>query len=207
MAKILHQGTQTDLPPAGDARDEELKRRDDALAEAGEDLGIEGGTGPLPKVENELAQYFNELDVPNADPSFMYCWVYSGQQGRMIRMKLAEGWEVVQGDAPEAPALKGMGADTTRRLGDVILMRMRKDKYLVLQRREKAKREAQQAGVTSGLQELGEKAGVKVTVGANVDPRIMKTMHSRAVARQIAGKQTDQMLREGRMPGMPAPGR
>lgn len=210
MSQVIPQGDST-LPPLGDAQREELKRRADALDEAAETAPApEGGTGPLPKVENELAQYFNELEVSNQDRAYAYCWVYTGQQGRMIRMKLAEGWEVVQGDMREAEELKGMGGDTTRKLGDVLLMRMRRDRYLALRRRQRERVQAQSEGVDSGLREMGEKyrgKGVVVSPDlSNVRPEVVKRMANRATAQSIAQRTMDQRIREGRVPGMPAPG-
>lgn len=197
------------LPPPGDARREELKRRTDALEQEAEETGLEGGTGPLPEVENELAQHFNELEVSNQDPAYVYAWVNSGFYTRFVKMKLADGWEVVQGDMPEAEELKGVGADTTRRLGDVILMRIRRDRYLMLQRRERELRQRQQEGVTGTLQEMGDRYrqhGIVVHTGETMNPRVMETMQKRATARRAGGQQFDQMLREGRVPGRPAPG-
>ena len=202
------------LPPAGDARRDELKRRDDALAEAAETRAAEAGVSAVNpaafRVESDLAQHFNELDVTAQDPAYAYCWVNSGHFMRFVKMKLAQGWEVVQGDMPEAIELKGMGADTTRRLGDVILMRIQKDRKLLLDRQERAHRRAVESGVTSTLDELGEKYRDKgVIIHTNMDaanPRLLKTMAQRAQARSIAGRTTDHLIREGRMPGVPGPG-
>lgn len=209
MSKVIQVGD-SQLPPAGDARREELKRRTDVLEEAAESTGVEGGTGPLPEVENELAQHFNELEVSNQDPSYAYCWVYTGQQGRMIRMKLAEGWEMVQGDMLEAVELKGMGGDTTRKLGDVVLMRIRRDRYLLLQRQRRERTRNQSEGVEAALREAGEKykdRGLVVHTSTDtMRPEIVKRMANQATARTIADKTMDQRIREGRVPGMPAPG-
>ena len=125
-------------------------------------------------------------------------------------MKLTEGWEVVQGEMQEAIDIKGMGGDTTRRLGDVILMRCRKDRYVMLQRREDAKRKAQQDGVTAGLRAIGDrhaKDGVIVHTDLNsMHPKTVQRMANRAAAQQKATEILDQHVREGRVPGMPAPG-
>ena len=202
------------LPPAGDMRRDELKRRADALDEQAETQSAAAehyAADPKAfRVESELAQHFNELEVSNQDPAYAYCWVNSGSYGRFIKMKLAQGWEVVQGDMPEAVDLKGMGADTTRRLGDVILMRIQKDRKLLLDRQERAHRRAVESGVTSTLEELGQKyrdKGVIVhTDMAGSNPRLLDAMAKRAQARGIVTRTTDQMLREGRMPGVPGPG-
>ena len=115
--RVVEQVGPSELPPAGDEQRDELKRRADDLAERAETIGLDGGrVDPSAfRVENELAQHFNELDVNDADPAYAYCWVQAGYAGRFIKMKLTEGWEVVQGDMPEASELRGMGADTDRK--------------------------------------------------------------------------------------------
>lgn len=211
--RVVEQVGPSELPPAGDEQRDELKRRADDLAERAETIGLDGGrVDPSAfRVENELAQHFNELDVNDADPAYAYCWVQAGYAGRFIKMKLTEGWEVVQGDMPEASELRGMGADTTRRLGDVILMRCRRDRYALLQRREKDKRARMEEGVTGVLRELGEKyrgKGVIVhTDTSTMNEQTVKRMSNRAAAQRTAADQTEQWLREGRMPGAPAPAR
>ena len=177
---------------------------------------VEGGaiSSKALKVENELAQYFNLLDVSNQDPNFRYTWVYLGQHGLQIKMKLADGWEVVQGDMPEAVELKGMGADTTRKLGDVMLMRCRADRWLLLQRREKRKREAHSEAVGAQFEEIlrpykryGATAivdGRDVMTGEMIDAKRLDMMHKRSMAAAVGNRMVDQALRKGTMPGVPA---
>src|ERR1700752_2160460 len=133
-----------DLPPAGYARDEELARRTDTLEEAAEALAEERQTEAIDpsklEVESELAQHFDELSVSGQLPEYHYVWVNFGFYMRFVKQKQAQGYEVVQGDMPEAMELKGMLADTTRRLGDCILMRVRKDRFVL---QERARRERQ----------------------------------------------------------------
>ena len=174
--------------------------------------------GPInPKaltVENELAQHFNLLDVSNQDSSFRYAWVYLGQHGLQIKMKLADGWEVVQGDMPEAVELKGMGADTTRKLGDVMLMRCRADRWLLLQRREKRKRDAHKEAVGAQFEEIlrpykryGATAivdGRDVMTGEMVDAKRLDLMYKRSMAAAAGNQMVDRALRKGTMPGVPA---
>lgn len=197
------------LPPPGDERREVLAARTDELDERAEQLAgeleVERIDSAKLKVESELAQHFDELDVSGALPEFHYCWVQSGFNGRFVKIKLTEGWAVVQGNDPEALDLKGMGADTTRRLGDVILMRIRLDRYVMLQRREKAKRVAREEGITTGLREMGRDAGVIVHVNDEMSDATLKRMQMRQQARATAGATTDKWLREGRMPGVATP--
>jgi hypothetical protein len=202
------------LPPAGDARREVLHARDDALAEEAETRAATEDRGRIDpaklRVENELAQHFNELEVSNQDPAYAYAWTFTGQHGLAIKTKLSQGWEVVQGDLREAEELKGMGGDTTRKLGDTLLMRCRRDRYIKLQRRDADLRDRQQDGIAGRLTELGDKyrdKGVIVHAGEGVNPDLMRTMATRAQSRQSAGQRFGQMLRRGTVPGAPAPGR
>lgn len=213
MAKrVIPQGPGIDeLPPPGDERREVLRERTDELAEKIETnpVEIERADPRAFRVENELAQHFNELEVSNSDPNYRYCWVNSSLYGRFVKMKLAEGWEVVQGDMQEAVELKGMGADTTRRLGDVILMRIQLDRYRRLQRASKARRESQNLAVEGSLRQTAEKyadRGVVLhTDLSTMNPQTLKTLNTRSTAARVATQMTDQWLREGRMPGQPAP--
>lgn len=205
-----------DLPP-GDERREAAAQATDELAERAETLGGDGGAiNPNAfKVENELAQHFNILAVTNQDPAYRYGWIYLGQYGLQIKMKLAQGWEVVQGDMLEAVELKGIGADTTRKLGDVMLMRCRMDRYLALQRIETVKRGRQEEGIAARFQEIlgpyhkryGATAivnGQDVMTGERVDARRLDHMWKRSQAAAAGTKIVDTMLRDGRMPGVPA---
>lgn len=195
------------LPPAGDERREELRRREDALAEQAESASAAGGAID-PKalaVENELAEHFNELAVSKQDPAYVYKWEQAGFYGRFMKASLARGWEVVQGDMEEAVELKGIGADTTRRLGDVILLRCRKDIYKRIKLQEEAHRKAVESGVTTELEELGARAaglGVKVHNFDAMSPESQKRMFGR----QMAMGQVDRAIRSGQMPGVPIPG-
>lgn len=207
-----------ELPP-GDERREAMAAVADELAERVETETIEGGAIDRKnlKVENELAQHFNMLEVSNQDPAYRYAWKWTGQHGVQIKMALAEGWRVVQGDDPEAIELKGMGADTTRRLGDVMLMKMPIDRYLLLQRRAAKQREAREQSVVGNFQEIlgpyhqryGATAivqGVDVMTGQPVDSKRLDHMWKRSQAAAQGGRMIDEALREGTMPGVPAPG-
>ena len=205
MAEIpVGPGTEA-LPPPGDERREVLKERAEVLSQAAESQPVEGGRidPKRLRVENELAQHFNELEVTEKQPEFEYCWVQAGFHGRYIKFKSTEGWEVVQGDMPEARELKGMGMDTTRRLGDVILMRMQKDRYLALKRRREAHQRAVETGITTELEELGAKyRDSGLLVHTKPDDQLLKRMASGAAARQMAGQRFDTMIRTGTVPGV-----
>lgn len=208
MADAQNVQTTTELPPAGHARDEELRKRTDNLDEAGENLAAESGTERInPKAFEpirEIQYHLDELAVSNQDPAYDYCWVGTYRAMYFIKTKQVRGWEVVQGNLLEAIELKGIGADTTRRLGDAILMRVKKDIHFRLLAEEKAKRLAREGAAVGELQELADKHarhGIKLHVGA-ADPRMLKRM----AAQGVAEDQFDTMLRKGEVPGMPVSG-
>ncbi len=211
MAKIKYDnGESTGLPPAGFEREEVLKEREDVLQEQAETLASQQEVGTIDprklEVENELAYYFDELEVPGALPDYHYAWAQSGQNGRYIQQKLYLGWEVVQGNSPEAVGLKG--TDTTRKLGDVLLMRIRKDRKKLVDMREDYKRKQQEEGVVGNLLDIGDryaKYGARVTVANGPDASQIGRLAAQQAAGQLADKQTDRWLREGRMPGMVMP--
>lgn len=201
------------LPPPGYKRDEEMARRDDALAEAADELSssleVEAIDPEKLRVENEIAQHFDPattmLNVSNIDEAFMYCWVYSGMHGLMVTQKQIEGWVVVQGDDDEALEHKGIGADTTRRVGDTLLMKIPKDRFLVLEkrRREQANRfNQQQTSLSEKAENLARKFNIPIYNADEVDARTLKRMMNTAQARKTAGKNVDKLIRQGRMPGV-----
>jgi len=143
--------------------------------------------------------------VSNEQPEYIYCWVYAGQHGLQVNQKKIEGWEVVQGDDPEAVEHQGIGADTTRRVGDVILMRITKDRHLLVERRRRENAERfnlSQTTISPEARRLAEQNGIPVYDADALNPQLLDKMNKRSQARQIAGNKINQLLREGRMPGV-----
>lgn len=219
MAREIVTGPSPADVPAGDERREAERIAADTLAEAAETQMPEGGAIDPRKfrVENELAQHFNDLEVSEAQPEYEYCWVQAGFAGRFIKAKLSERvrmngtmesvWEVVQGDMPEARELKGMMADTTRRLGDVILMRARKDRFLRVKQLREARRQAMFSGTTTELEEMGRMLrGRGVIIHTNLGGDQLEAMGRRAEMRQMASQMVENMLRTGTVPGLGRPG-
>lgn len=203
---------EVDLPPAGYERNEVLAERTDTLAEHAEEvaaaLEVESINPNKFKIENEIAQHFDlaslMLKVSEADVTCMYCWVLSGAHGIMITQKQIEGWEVVQGDDPEALSHKGIGADTTRRIGDTLLMRIPKDKYLIIERRRRDNANRFDASITAPSErayELANKHNIPLYDTEDMDARTLKRMMNQASAKKIASRTTDRLIRQGRMPG------
>jgi len=85
---------------------------------------------------------------------------------------------------------------------------LRADRYILLQR----KRQARQRTIEQGTLEASEltavseqyaKLGVQVGVAA---PDRLKTMAARSRAALLAQQRFEQMVKDGQVPGMPAPG-
>lgn len=218
-AQPVWQGPSPADLPAGDERRDAERSATDQLAQAAEQRQVDGGTidPQALKIDNEIAQHFNELEVTNAQPEYAYCWVNAGHAGRFIKAKLSERvrlgdtivpvWEVVQGDMPEAPELRGMMADTTRRLGDVILMRAKLDAYLRVKQLREARARAMFTGTTTELEELGRQyrhRGVVIRTDFGADQ--LEQMGRRALLQQQAHQMVDRMMRTGTVPGLGRPG-
>lgn len=202
------------LPPAGHARKEELKKRTDILeAKAAHDFAnVEAIDPDAIEIERELAQHFNELNVANAEPGFVYKWVnYTSNGGIAIRQAIAppERWQVVTGDMPEATDLKA--SDGTRKLGDVMLVRMPKKRYDILERLRAEKNARQQQGHESNLRELARRnpKAVKVYGSEDMPESVTKRLTNPSQASinamrgaEAAQAQFEQNLRAGLVDGL-----
>jgi hypothetical protein len=190
------------LPAAGDGRREELKKRTDSLAEEAEKRGEDGGRiePKALKIDNEIASQYNELQVSNAQTGWCYRWVYTGGAGQTVMRARVDGWKVVQGEDPEAKEL--IAVDTTRKLGDVVLMKIPDKEYEMLQARDRRIRAVQQGSVTQEIVEMGKKYGGRIQVQTNLDSKAMQRLAMRSAAAQVAGNKFAEMLRKGTVPGM-----
>lgn len=150
------------LPPPGYFRQEELKRRLEQLERVAEKLTSQGNIYKVDpsklKEEPEILKHFDFVSqtftVTNPRPGYAYFWernhptaiALRQQQGRyFLGNAHLPTWEVVTscgcaGDkhgsdcsAPEAQELKQ--ADGTRRIGDVILMRIPLEAYELIHKR------------------------------------------------------------------------
>lgn len=198
-----------ELPEPGHERREVLKRRQATLEEQIARLSEKMLRGTIDAKEleivNEIASKTQFLSVSGAQPEFVYAWVSKNRYSQHIQAAKAQGWEVVQGNDPEALELKGMDGSTTRQLGDVILMRIKKDIYIVLKAQEQLKTRRIQQNSASTLVELGEKYKRH---GFNVRPHGMDTFEgpeirsNRISSHGTALQQLDSQLRNGTVPGM-----
>lgn len=211
--KILaHAETATQLPPPGDERREVLKERTDALEEQGEKLAnemeMEAANPAAYRPDNDLQAMIDLLDVEDADHEhFHYCWVQTGLQGRNVRAKQVQGYEVVSGPMVEAKSLKQ--ADGSRRIGDTLLMRIPRERYRQLRVKAENRRLAREEGVSAKAFELARKyahTGVQVYQEGEIPDHLLKQIVKRQRAQERAGGMMDNFIRDGRVPGMPAHG-
>ena len=214
-----------DLPPAGHARDEVLAERKDALEEEGErkydELGRESIDPKAFKPDRELQHQIVDLDMLTVDGAvlgFIYCWTFTGKGGYFVWAKKAKHWEVVQGNMPECKHAM-VAEDTTRRIGDVILMRTTEENYDRHEEREALKRVRQSEGVTAELREIGGRyprtfivhdnlSDLKVGGRSLSDIMQAKAEHktaTRTAARRVAAQSLDPKIREGTVLGVQMP--
>lgn len=214
MRKIIEVGPSA-LPPAGDARREELKRRDDdlaaRLAKIEEALGFDNSAGPAVDIaripiENEIASKFDYLKVTDAQPEFAYYWANEkAAHGLDMTAHQTMGYEIVCGDMPEARNTKDVRG--YRVIGDVILMRTPLDNYLKLRQLDRQKRQMREDSVTATLQAMGDRwARRGIKVHQELNEYQMSRLARQSQAQQIARQQFNDMVRSGRVPNL-QPGR
>jgi hypothetical protein len=200
-----------DLPAPGYKRDDVLARRKDELEQRAEEGPEVYGIDPA-KIEPDREILYRSIDqqmihVSNRDPNYKYAWVYYGQNGQMIWAKRALGWMPVTGPDPECEEYKE--ADGTRRIGDTMLMKIPKERYLELEEMNEKRRNEQYLGIKARLHELSEKSGIKVyddlsevTIGGR---DLESVMERKAAQREVAMQHIDKKLRDGDVPGIPSP--
>lgn len=196
-------------------RAEELIRQAQAMLEQ---LDVHPASAENIEVENEVRQALNEMNevyVSNATEDHVYSWVFRDPHnefgGRFVRRMQALGWEIVAHEMPEAKEHKYV--DGTRVVADCLLMRLRVDRRVVLDQRDRILRQAQQEGITSRVIELAQKAGTRVydKLPDFVQQGMSATADRRRAAqasfhRMNAGGKVDRMLKTGTIPGVPVPG-
>lgn len=226
--KVMKGPGDSELPPPGDARREELKKRQDMLNQFAEELAQKEETGAVdPKkleVDRELAQHFDKrqmsmLYVSNRQPGWEYTWQNDvSQAGLQVIMKKTDGWEVVCGNDPEA--MERRDERGYRRVGDCILMKIPTDRKKTLDERDRIRRERFERGSAAELEYLGRKMHDR---GLHVHTPEFSTLEESAYRRrgfsqeQIASdprrrmvqRQAREVLGEmsrERIPGVPLPG-
>lgn len=205
------------LPPAGHDRREELKRRDDALAQQGETQYADAGTIPAHILEpdhntqNTIRRSY--LDIGTDHPLYKTKWVnYANLNGQMVWQAKSDGWAVAT--VKEFPEAKSMQKeDGSIRVADVILMFIRIDEHLKLEQREATKRLRQQYGVEAEIHDIAAKHPEvfknvhtpELTGG--VPEGTLKTMEARAALRRsavtTAARHVGNLMKQGPLPGVP----
>lgn len=208
------------LPDAGWKRDEVLKRRQANLEEEAEELAEKLLIGAIDdkhfQVDREIAQRLEYLHVENARDDMAYYWAnFVSDHGKQVTDKKTQGWEVVSGtgkDCPEAPDC--IDADGTRRLGDVLLMRISRERAVyqrALERVESLRKRSMHLN-TDQLAEMAARHGFKITdIDSDMQRRIEQrqaTQQRQAVnqvqnAYRVLGKRLE---KGGTIPGIPIPG-
>lgn len=207
---------------AGYATRENLARKAEKLiAKANqllEEIGTQTADSAALEIDREVRQALNEVNevyVSNQQAEFAYAWVFRDPRnefgGRYVRKMQALGWELVTGDDPEAREHKFV--DNTRVVADCLLMRIRLDRRVLLDKRDRLLRQAQQEGITARVADLAERAGTQVYdklpgfVEEQLSNRssIQRNAQAEFNRRNVGGKM-DRMLRSGSIPGIPAPG-
>lgn len=209
-----HSMYKPDLEPAGYKRDEQLAQRQDEL-----DQRIEEDPREVYKLDPKALEPDRDilksldqrmLDVTNKVKGYQYAWAYFGLNSHMVWAKRALGWEVVTGPMPEAAEHKEV--DGTRRIGDVLLMRIRRERYMELRQAAEDARLAAELGISGRLETLGEQGrryGLKVHTDLSTvrsgDGTLLDVVEKRAGAHDVARKAVDKKLRDGTIPGMEVP--
>lgn len=215
-AELAEQGATKPIDlAAGDKRREAMKRSQDELDEAGERRANANETVRFDpsklKVDYEIVQNLNHLDVTGAQDEYRYCWVrFKSDAGTpLIDHKLTlsvrvDGrvipcWEVVSGDMPEAKERNAV--DNTRRIGDVMLMRCRREIYEALQKAEEIKAQRRMLGAVSDLEAFGQSAKArKYGMRVITDQQEIAEL-AQGGRRGVGQRPTDEQLRRGTVPG------
>lgn len=207
-------------PPPSQA---DLARKAERLIQAAhkllEQMDVNTGDPAQLQVENEVRQALNEMNevyVSNAQSEYTYSWIFRDPHneygGRYVRKMQALGWELVSGDMAEAKEHRFV--DGTRVVADCLLMRCRLDRKLLLDKRDRLLRDAQQAGIVARVHELAERAGTRVydKLPGFVEEAMTDQANQRRQTalrdfhRMNVGGKMDRMLKTGAIPGIPAPG-
>ena len=203
--------TRIDLPAAGHARNEELRRRTDALEEQGEmQFGESGAIDPAKlQIDREAAHKYVQTDgyeVTKPQPGHVYCWVREDKPGSQVRWKQSQRvqmpdggwaplWEVVQGTDPESVEEKDVRG--YRKIVDCILLRAKAERHRQYQIEEERRKHEQQHGSSDALEDLASKSKGYVKVYSEVEMSQHQTTLERAQQAGFARSKFTQKLREG----------
>ena len=209
--KVVAKGRIKDpLPPPGHNRRELLKRRTEDLEQQAEGLpeGYAIDERSMRADYNLRRQLISMERVSKEQPGWEYAWV-DPTNNMLFTMAQNNGWEVVKGEMPEAWEHRDVNG--YRRIGDVILVRIRADRREQLRMLDEMATERQKEAVTERLEELGQRfqrAGGKIHTNiSTMDPRMAQTIMNRAGARELAFRDLGDKLKAGTIPGAEMPKR
>lgn len=114
------------------------------------------------EVEDEGPEAYDRFYVANKDPNFAYRWCNVNE--RAMNLRRFEGWTPAPDDGTVPPEISAMGQQisnpaggTVQQRGDVMLMRMPRDRFDRKVRKKKAEaRERQAATVDTLIQQANE---------------------------------------------------
>lgn len=153
------------LPPSGYRRREEMAKRIDALAEKAEILSENSEIYKVdpaklkedPEILKHLNFNNNTFEISDPVKGYVYYWerddhrmiTYRKQQARALLGAGHSGWEVVNREMPEAMELQHV--DGSRKIGDVVLMRIKEDSYIMIQKRLALMNKFKEASISGPL--------------------------------------------------------
>lgn len=204
--KVVKQLTDEEpLADAGHTRQEQLKKRHDALMAEKELLeqqmahfgSIDPSKLDIQKIPREVMAAMDfaqsEIYVSNAQSDYRYAWIYADPMrkwgNRSVRAMQVAGFECVMGDMPEAPE-HAHGPSRERFVADCILMRCRIDRYMQLQLYKREQRLRRQDGISAGLRERAARAGVRVFDKDSMPAHIQGYMQQQGEQRRIVTAKT-----------------
>lgn len=100
----------------------------------------------------------DQFHVANPDPNYYYCWL-NAKPDNLERMKNIFGYEIVAAKHKEG-ALVPPNAAGERKLGDVVLARMPRERYEKLMAMKKRRAESQMSAANEAWRDATEKAGL-----------------------------------------------
>lgn len=207
--------------PPGYARDEEKRKRADALEEAMDKLTDEHSDGqdvhkvdPAALEEDREIQYALQrdgLEITDAQSDRRYAWVnFVNQNGAQVWRHKALGFRYVRRDDPECRDER-MDAEGFRKVGDVVLMWLPQQRAEELRKQHLVKRLRRKFGGvdTSAIDAVINKYPNALKRREDLEQGLASgngEALQKAGARQTAMGQLDKMVREGTVPGIKNPG-
>jgi hypothetical protein len=173
-----------ELPAEGHAKREAQKAMQYTLEQQAEMMAgqmMAGTVDPAAlEIANEIASRVQYLDVTGQQADRVYKWasISRGSNGQHVQRAKISGWEVVQGNDPEARELLNTDGSTTRCLGDLLLMWMPRDRWVVMKAQSIVRQRRRDGASAAGLIELAHQYRDK---GFMVRPHGMESLEGPAI--------------------------